>query len=51
LRSSERYCTPGAMNSANKIPLRSHNTYLTAGGRGDGSVHDSSVITATLYLA
>jgi len=33
------------MNSVNKIPLRSQNTYLTA---GDDSVHVSSVITATL---
>jgi len=36
------------MNSVNKIPLRSQNTYLTAGGSGDGSVHVSSVITPAL---
>ena len=39
---------PGAMNSVNKIPLRSQNTYPTAGGSGDDSVHVSSVITPTL---
>ena len=38
---------PGATNSVNKIPLRSQNTYLTAGGSGDDSVHVSSVITLT----
>ena len=32
----------------NKIPLRSQNTYVTAGGSGDYSVHVSSVITPTL---
>ena len=32
---------PSAMNSVNKIPLQSQNTYLTAGGSGDGSVHVS----------
>ena len=36
---------PGAMNSVNKIPLRSQNTYLTIGGNDDDSVHVSSVIT------
>jgi hypothetical protein len=39
---------PGAMNSVNKIPLRSQNKYLTAGGSGDDSVHVSAVITPTL---
>ena len=36
------------MNSVNKIPLRSQNTYRTAGGSGDDSVRVSSVITPTL---
>ena len=35
------------MNSVNKIPLRSQNTYLTAGGSGIDSVHVSPVITPT----
>ena len=33
------------MNSVNKLPLWSQNTYLTARGSGDDSVHVSSVIT------
>ena len=40
---------PGAMNSVNKIPLWSQNTYLTAGGSGEDSVNVSSVITPTLH--
>ena len=36
------------MNSVNKIPLRSQNTYLIAGVSGDDSVHVSSLITPTL---
>jgi len=39
---------PDAMNSVNKIPLRSQNTYVTAGGSGDDSVHGSPVVTPTL---
>jgi len=39
---------PGAINSVNKFPLRSHNTYLTASGSGEDSVHVSSVISPTL---
>jgi len=35
------------MNSVNKIPLRSQNTYRTAGGSGDDSVQVSSIITPT----
>ena len=31
------------MNSVNKIPLQSQNTYLTSGGSGDDSAHVSSV--------
>ena len=39
------------MSSVNRIPLRSQNTCLTAGGTVDVSVHVSSVITPTLtYL-
>jgi len=36
------------MNFVNKIPLWFQNTYLTAGGSGDDSVHVSSVITPML---
>ena len=36
------------MNSVNKIPLLSQNTYRTAGESGDDSVHVSSVITPIL---
>jgi len=36
------------MNPVNKIPLRSQNKYLTAGGSDGDGVHVSSVITPTL---
>ena len=36
------------MNSVKKIHLRSQNTYRTAGGSGDDSVHVLSVFTPTL---
>jgi len=47
-QTSDVIVVPGAINSVNKIPLRSQNTYLTAGGSDDDSVHVSSVITPTL---
>jgi len=47
-KTSDVIVVPGAINSVNKIPLRSQNTYLTAGGSGDDSVHVSSVITPPL---
>ena len=39
---------PSAKNSVKKIHLRSQNTYRTAGGSGDDSVHVLSVFTPTL---
>jgi hypothetical protein len=43
-----RYCGPWCHEFCQKIPLQSQNTYFTAGGSSDDSVHVSSVITPTL---
>ena len=47
-KTSDVIVVPGAMNSVNKIRLRSQSTYLTAGRSGDDSVHVLSVITPKL---
>jgi len=47
-QTSDVIVVPVAMNFVNKIPLWFQNTYLTAGGSGDDSVHVSSVITPML---